>query len=178
MAIVEAITAAAGIAKAALDIGAALDTPRSVVITIFNHTDSTWYRTSFGFESGGWADDAQGGPPRDRVDPQSAQIFGAKDRGFLQGVIGSIAYIDKLGNPPGAFPKPPFTANQLICRFANPFIGPNLAQVWLWEFMFDAAGQITNGNSLLNSTAYDVTTLHGVGEQKAPMHYTIRPKGT
>jgi len=117
MAIVAAIGAAAEVAKAAEQVYRLLDGSRSCVITVKNHTDQRLEIAAEQPESGGYKT-----PPDQFVDSQTAQIFGHQDNGFMTGSIGRIYY--KIG---------PFEEYFEI-RWANPFIGANLASAGAWNY--------------------------------------------
>ena len=155
MAIVETIGAGVAIAKAIVDVGKMLDGARNCVIEVQNHTDQRLEIVSEQRESGGYRE-----PPNQFVDPRTVQIFGAQDNGFWTGAIGAITY--SIGRrPPGG------TGDHFFVRWANPFIGPNLASVACFDV-------IRGGAPFLGvSTAYRGFGRAGTGDENAHMLFQL-----
>ena len=71
MAILVTTGAVAGVVSAIAGVIKIFNTPRSVVPSIYNHTDKTFVKVKDRHEHGGWAE-----PPPQEIPPQTVAVFG------------------------------------------------------------------------------------------------------
>jgi hypothetical protein len=110
-AVVAVVTQVAQIAEGVRKILDATDGARVVTLNVENHTDLTFTRRWVTHAHGDW-----GVPPWGQVDPNTAQIFSARDTGVFTGTEGSVVYSANDGGDGELM----FTIT-----WNNPFIGPN-----------------------------------------------------
>jgi hypothetical protein len=120
----------------------ALDADRSVILQIDNNTDTALWRVWDHHSGGGWAV-----PPESDLPGRHAMVFGSRDRGFMTGTKGAVAF-DGDGF-------------QLVARWSNPYVGKNTSDV--------AVLGLAGGKFFARHEA-------GAGSSNAHMHYELFPQ--
>jgi hypothetical protein len=120
----------------------AIDADRSVLLQIDNNTDVNLWRAWSHHDHGGWAV-----PPESDFPPRNAMIFGSRDRGFMTGTEGSVAFDGD--------------AFQLVAYWDNPYVGQNKAE-----------GRVVGDNA----GRFFVRTEAGAGNTDAHMRYELFPQ--
>jgi hypothetical protein len=168
-AIIGGVGAAAEAVKAFRTVYEYLDGSRSCVITIKNRTDQRLTIIAEQSESGGYKV-----PPDQYVDAMTFQTFGAQDKGFMTGAIGSITY--RIGDENA--PRDDFADDQEFAyiRWANPFIGANAASSATYRVatVFRVVGAPPLP-MFVASNSYEAFARAGSGEVGAEMLFELYP---
>jgi hypothetical protein len=159
--IIAGVKDVAAVTSAIEQIGKQLDGARTVILIVENHTNHALRLVDYNHEHGGFA-----ATPHDRINSKEADVFGAKDTGFMTGVDGSIKY---------EFVEHDEEIIQLL--WSNPFMGANSA----------GGGGLTVGaelpmpppappfQMLVPSARFHVSTVCGAGDKDVEIRYSIRP---
>lgn len=132
----------AGAINTVIDTMNKLDADRSVIIQVDNNTDVALWRAWDRHDHGGW-----GMPPESDLPARNAMIFGSRDRGWMTGTEGEVA-----------FDGDDF---QIVCYWTNPYVGKNKSRV-----------RVVGGNA----GKYFALTEAGAGNSNAHMRYELFPQ--